>query len=79
MCCQGKQQEPREAKYSEMHKKAWGVRYFFQAGIADHVLPNSAYGIAREVRVDGEPMKQFILELVCELVIFNSPLERYID
>jgi hypothetical protein len=70
---------PTEVKYPAIHKKAWGVRYSFPCGIADHVLPNSAYGIARMVLVDGDPMKKLILELVRELAIFNPPLGRYID
>lgn len=30
---------PRRIERTEIHKKAWGVRFTFVEGIADHVLP----------------------------------------
>lgn len=70
---------PSQAEYPKIHKKACGVRYTFPEGIADHVFPNSAYGIARVLIVDGEPMKEFILQLVRDFAIFKPSLSRYID
>mgnify|MGYP006284747067 CR=1 FL=1 len=61
---------PRRTEYPEIHEKAWGSRYTFEAGYADYVLPNQKYEIPMMVLVSGEPMKEFILELVRDFALF---------
>ncbi len=70
---------PYRIELPDIHKKAWGVRYTFADGIADHILVPGTDGSRRTLVVDGEPMKHGILAWVRDWAFFNPPLSRYID